>query len=109
MELFEQMMAAAQAAQNAAPDAAQILAVQTEGGRISAFPNDLSAAREEAFLAAPAEPLAALLCIWKNGQLDVPSFRVRKGLLQAEPGNADAVLFLQGETGVCARTLSRSF
>ena len=108
MNLFEQMMAAAQAGQKAEPAAAQVLVTQTARGAIVAFPNDLSADREERFLAAQTEPLAAILCVWANGQLDLPSFRVREGLQQAEPGNADAAVFLQGETAVCTRPLSQT-
>ena len=108
MDHFDQLMAAAQEALRGAPDAAQVLAIQSQDGRISVFPNDLSAEKEEGLLSAQAGPIAALLCVWANGQLDVPSFRVRKGLLQADPGNEKALVFLQGEAGVCPKPLSQT-
>jgi len=107
---YEQMKAAADAAicENSAK-AAQFLVMQTERGEISVFPNDLSAEREEYILSELHEPLSAVLCVWAGGQLDVPSMRVRKGLMDLDPRNAEAAVFLVGERGINARRLMDCF
>ncbi|MBR5093544.1 MAG: hypothetical protein IK095_00480 [Oscillospiraceae bacterium] len=105
MDRYERMMDAAVAARKVQAAAAQILVTETRDGELSAFASDLSAGEEERFLAAQQRTLAAVLCVWRSGLLDVPSIRVRRGLLGADPLNADALVYLQGEHGIVARTL----
>ena len=75
----------------------QVLVTKTEDGHISSFVNDLSENEEIKFLSAQKETLDALLCVWANGQTDLPSIRIRKNLMQINPKNADTIIYLQGE------------
>lgn len=109
MERYTQLRKAALAALEKAPTAVQVLVTGTRTGGISAFENDLSAEREELFLSAQMEPLAELLCLWASGQPDVPSIRVRKGLMEKDPRNGGAVLYLQGEMGIVRKRLYQCF
>ncbi len=110
MELYEQMRQAADAAlTNSAADRAQVLVTLTENGDLSVFSNDLSPSSEDLFLSQQRQPLTALLCVWSGGAIDVPSMHVRKGLLQANPKNADAVIYLLGEHGINTRLLRQTF
>lgn len=107
---YEPMKAAAdEAIRKNDGKAPQLLVTRTESGKISVFPNDLSAEREERILSAQHEPLSAVLCVWAGGQLDVPSIRVRKGLMDLDPRNAEAAVFLVGECGINARRLMDCF
>ena len=48
----------------------------------------------------------AVVCMWQGGEaLDVPSIRFRQLLLELDPRNGDALLPLQGENVLVARTL----
>lgn len=108
MDRYRRMMDAARAAWGEHENALQILVIEGKTGDISSFPNDLSQAVEEHFLAGKPEAITAVLCIWKNGQIDVPSMRVRRGLLEADARNADALVYLQGEDGIVTRSLAKT-
>ena len=108
MDRYERMMDAACAARKEQDVAAQILVTETIDGDICAFANDLSRTGEESFLATQQGTISALLCVWRNGQIDVPSMRVRQGLLRADAQNADALVYLQGENGIVTRLLAKT-
>ena len=108
MDSYLAMKEAAEKALKSIPaGASQVLVTKTESGAISVFANDLSAAAEERFLASQEEALSAILCVWANGQIDVPSIRLRKTLIESNPKNADAVIYLQGEE-ICKKLLSQT-
>ena len=108
MQLFEQMKSAADAAlEELRADSLQVLAVKTENGEITVFENDLSSDREAQFLSAQEKTLVALLCVWANGQIDLPSMNIRKRLIEINPKNADAVVYLQGKE-IIPRPLSQT-
>jgi len=110
MERYAKMRQAADAALESSTAAtAQVLVTETENGEITVFSNDLSPASEEFFLSQQRQPLTALLCVWSGGSIDVPSIRVRKGLLQTNPKNADAVIYLLGEHGINTLLLRQTF
>lgn len=83
----------------------QILVMRTLDGELRFYENDLSAANEEAILHAQDTPVRELLCCWHNGELDVPSEAVRKGLLAAHPENAEALVILKGGDGIIQKRL----
>ena len=108
MQLFEQMKSAADAAlEELRTDSLQVLAVKTENSEITVFENDLSSDREAQFLSAQEKILVALLCVWANGQIDLPSMNIRKRLIEINPKNADAVVYLQGKE-IIPRPLSQT-
>ncbi len=98
MDTYDQMMRVADSVLGENhKNASQVLVTKTEDGHISSFINDLSENEEIKFLSAQKETLVALLCVWTNGQIDLPSIRIRKKLMQINPKNADTVIYLQGE------------
>ena len=84
----------------------QILVMRKENDSIVMFENDLSEASEQAILDAQKEPITELLCLWSNGQPDVPSHFIRSGLLNAFPENASATVFVQMKDGLQGKPLS---
>ncbi len=58
------------------------------------FINDISSAKcEQAMLQSLAEAhirVARILCMWKSGGVDLPSYVFRRGLLDMDPANAEA-------------------
>lgn len=47
-----------------------------------------------------------LLCLWRDGSLDVPSAELRKALLALNPGNSRARVLLNGGDGLNLKPLS---
>ena len=108
MGLYEELMNAAdEILKDIHTSGRQVLVTKTEQGKTSAFINDLSSTEEERFLSAQKEPIIALLCVWANRQIDLPSIRIRKGLVEIDSKNADAVIFVQGEE-ISTRLLSQT-
>ena len=108
MDVYEQLMNAADdMLKTIHADGKQVLVVKTEQGKILSFVNDLSSAEEEQFLSIQKEPIVALLCVWANRQIDLPSIRIRKGLVEIDSRNADAVIYVQGEE-ISTRLLSQT-
>ena len=108
MDLYEQMMTVAAGTLKEIPEnVSQVLVTKTEQGEITVFENDLSSTREAYFLSEQKETLVALLCVWANGQIDVPSMNIRKRLIEINPKNADAVVYLQGKE-IIPRSLSQT-
>jgi hypothetical protein len=98
MDAYEHMLSVADSVlRDNHKNASQVLVTKTENGKISAFVNDLSETEEINFLSAQRETLVSLLCVWPNGQIDLPSIRIRKGLVNINPNNADAIVYLQGK------------
>lgn len=53
-------------------------------------------------------PVSCMVAMWKNGDIDLPSMSLRKKLVALEPGNADAVMPVLGDEGLCLVTLGRT-
>lgn len=85
----------------------QLLAVVTEAGT-HYFEINHGTKDEAAALAALGQDRRALavLCMWKGGELDVPSMYFRKGLLDLNPENGEAWILLQGEDRILAKRLA---
>lgn len=49
-----------------------------------------------------------LVCMWYGYQLDVPSMRFRQGLIGICPQNENAIMVLQGENVLHARTIAQT-
>ena len=84
----------------------QLLVTLAKSGQARAYLNDLSSESETGFLKGQREPLRAILCRWSDGQPDVPSQRVCRGLLAAFGENRDADVYLMTSRGVSPRKLS---
>lgn len=46
-----------------------------------------------------------ILCLWKKGDIDIPSFNFRKRLLELSLSNDNTKLILQGFTGLICKDL----
>lgn len=46
-----------------------------------------------------------IVCMFNNGQLEVPSFELRTTLMRLDASNKDAELLLEGTNGLCTRRL----
>ena len=97
METYYKLKKAAEeyAEEHVVPRMQQLLVCLTKDNRVSVFLNDLSPESEDRFLAGQKEPVAALLCYWHTGDIDVPSCRIRQGLLDLYTENGDASVYLR--------------
>ena len=84
----------------------QFLVTMRSDGIIEKFDNNLSEQSENAFLTRQTEPLLAIICVWNNNVLDIPSYRIRVGLIERFPENRDCVVYLRGEAGILPKMLS---
>ena len=50
----------------------------------------------------------SVLCMWQNGDVDLPSYRFRKMLLEANADTANAEIFVFTENGYAAVKLERT-
>jgi len=87
-------------------DIGQILVTMRSDGTIENYYNNLSEQSENDFLMRQTEPLRALLCVWNNNALDIPSYRIRTGLIAKFPVNKDCVIYLRGQDGPLPKMLS---
>ena len=46
-----------------------------------------------------------LVCMWKNGDVDIPSANLRKGILAICPKNEETIWLGQGEKGLIYKTV----
>ena len=96
----------------AEPAAQQVIVVKTAKGNVYHVSNrDVESGADEDGLLRQLRDgehtqIQAVVCIWQEGgALDVPSIRFRQQLLELDPRNGDALLPLQGENVLVARTL----
>lgn len=94
------------------PTARQVIVVKTAGGDLRHFLSHSAGdtSEEDAFLEALRETgdaeLRLCLCMWHNGQIDVPSHHFRRRLLELSPQNAQTCIPLQGEGSVSMKTVA---
>lgn len=96
----------------AEPAAQQVIVVKTAKGNVYHVSNrDVEIGADEDGLLRQLRDgedtqVQAVACMWKEGgALDVPSIRFRQLLLELDSRNGDALLPLQGENVLVARTL----
>lgn len=93
------------------PRAMQVILVHTAKGNVYHFANTCISEpeEEEAFLELLQEKddtqILGLICMWNNFQIDVPSMRFRKRLLEICSRNDETQILLQGEYVLAVRTL----
>lgn len=49
-----------------------------------------------------------MLTIWKSGQIDLPSIKFRKALVELDVSNCDTSIILQGKDGYLSKRLSET-
>lgn len=53
--------------------------------------------------------ISAMVSIWHNGNLDIPSLRLRKAVLNLNPRNAEAQIIVQTPVGISQKPLRKFF
>lgn len=95
------------------PDARQALSVVSAKGNFYQFSNsrirDGDTSDEKRFVQLLRDredtQVCKLLCMWKSGQVDIPSSHLRRELLRLDPANRETEIALQGEKGLVTRKL----
>ena len=49
-----------------------------------------------------------ILCVWKDGTIDLPSFRFRQKLYRQNEKNGNAAILLKGQNTYCIKTLKET-
>ena len=115
--LFEKMTAIARAAlQGKNGNNTQALVLYTDKGAYycSVIQDALSADRTDEnellnqLIANDDTCVQHVLCMWQNGDVDLPSYRFRKMLLEANADTANAGIFVFTENGYAAVKLERT-
>ncbi len=84
----------------------QVLAIETEEGRVICKTVLLFSENEGALLEEIGEAaVVKMLCMWKDGSLDLPSYDLRSRLCQRNPASADAKLLLVGRDRLLTKTV----
>ena len=108
--MLENTLTEARKRAGAEPSEAQILAVVTEKGpRYFEIDYGIPGTRgEDAVLAALREErkLLAVLAMWPDGSLEIPSMYFRQGIMALAPENGEAYVLLQGKDRVLAKKLA---
>lgn len=95
----------------AEPTAQQVIAVKTAKGNAYHFANRCvgEARDEERFLQMLCEKddkaVRYLVCMWRNGEIDVPSMYFRRRLIEICPQNTNALVLLQGMNAFTVREI----
>ena len=50
--------------------------------------------------------MSAIVCMWKNYVIDMPSWKVRKALMDLDNDNSSAVIVLQGTDSIYTKTIT---
>ena len=97
----------------AEPSAEQVIAVRTAKDSVLHLLNrsimDGGTGDEDAFFAMLSDrgerAVRAVLCMWHDGTIDLPSIHFRRRLIELCPGNKDAAVLLQGEGTLITKKL----
>ena len=94
------------------PAAEQVVVVKTAQDNVYAFANDVLSKGEKderTFLKGLCDKgeteLAYVVCVWKNGGVEIPAMHFLRRILEADPKNAKAHLAVEGENGIEERAL----
>lgn len=94
------------------PAAEQIVVVKTAQDNVYAFANNVLSKGEEderTFFKGLCDKgeteLANVVCMWKNGGVEIPAMHFLKLILEADPKNARTRLAVEGENGIEERVL----
>ncbi len=89
------------------PAAEQVVVIKTAQDNVYAFANDVLSKGEEderTFLKGLCDKgeteLAYVVCVWKNGGVEIPAMHFLKLILEADPKNAKTRLAVEGENGI---------
>ncbi len=115
MEQFKEMLAIAKEKnQSLTGEYAQTVVALTENERLFTLSLcnalDIQSHETDLFLESLAEngnsPVTHLVCLWKVGDVDLPSMALRKRLLEQNPESGNARILLFGESGYMQRSLA---
>lgn len=94
------------------PAAEQVVVVKTAQDNVYAFANDVLSKGEEdesTFLRELCDKgeteLAYVVCVWKNGGVEIPAMHFLKLILETDPKNSKTRLAVEGKNGIEERAL----
>lgn len=93
------------------PDFDQLITVKTSksyysfANKIDSTNIDYESAFVEQLIQQNETEIETVVCIWKDGSLDFPSFHFRQLLLQSSDKNKNTIIVLQGEHELCEKRL----
>ncbi len=99
-DAFAPLIAAAQTLAEDIPQGGQGMLLQSEKGEVYTLlsPKPIDSAAAEELMAKLKEKgdtkIGKLICLWDNGDVDLPSMSFREALLRLDEGNADAAILL---------------
>lgn len=112
---FDQLWAEAKRLVELNPSADQVIVVKTEQSNVYHFINNpLSGDYEnedrfvQMLLDQKDSVVKYIVCMWNNYALDIPSFHLRKLLLDANSRNGDTAMVMQGEEKIIVKDLKWS-
>ena len=88
--------------------ASQVTVLWTSNHRFYTAIDDLSGAICEELELKKDTRILKLITVWKNGQLDLPSYQLRQALIQLNENNKDADIILQGMDGYIIKKISQT-
>lgn len=89
-------------------EASQVTVLWTSNHCFYTAIDDLSGAICEELALKKDTRILKLLTIWKNGQIDLPSFKFRQALIALNENNKDAEMILQGKDGYIIKKVSQT-
>ncbi len=88
--------------------ASQVTVLWTSNHRFYTAMDDWSGAICEELKIKNDTHILKILTVWKNGQLDLPSYQLRQALIQLNENNKDADIILQGMDGYIIKKISQT-
>ena len=86
----------------------QVAVLLTDKNNIYVAVNDIDGSICDQLISNDDTRIVKLLTMWKNGQVDVPSFAFRKAIIEMNTANKDTDILLQGSEGFIVKKLSQT-
>ena len=88
--------------------APQVSVIYTDKNNTYIAKNDIDGSICDQLISNDDTRIVKLLTMWKNGQVDVPSFAFRKAIIEMNTANKDTDILLQGSEGFIVKKLSQT-
>lgn len=87
----------------------QIIVIKSSKSNVYTFDMDLSGECENGLIDTLHQnndiEVSCLVCMWRDGGIEIPSMSIRKKLLALSESNESTILILQGDGGFCIKTI----
>ena len=78
----------------------QAIVTHSEDGSFDVYLNDLRIESEKEFISEHRQVISEMLCVWRNGDIDLPSIHIRRELVKGNPGDLNTIIYLRGDEGI---------